>query len=49
MHSREQIYTYDVLYRLIDSRGQWNNEQLTYETFLSYSPSGRIINKEMKF
>ena len=47
MHSREQIYTYDALYRLIDSRGQWNNEPLTYETSLSYSPSGRIINKEM--
>ncbi len=47
MHSREQIYTYDALYRLIDSQGQWNNEPLTYETFLSYSPSGRIINKEM--
>ena len=47
MHSKEQIYTYDALYRLIDSRGQWNNEPLTYETSLSYSPSGRIINKEM--
>jgi len=43
-----QEYTYDDTYQLSTATGNWfNNNQVTYNLGMSYSPSGRITNKNL--
>jgi hypothetical protein len=40
-------YTYDNTYQLSTASGNWNNNQVGYNLTMEYSPSGKIIKKNL--
>ncbi len=42
-----QDYTYDDIYQLKSAHGDWNNTSIDYNLYMSYSPSGKILKKDL--